>query len=110
MIVILKKGHTEDDIQKVLSIASELSFQTHLSRGTERTIVGIIGDDSYVSVDRFQNLQCVEEVVKVLKPYKLVTKYFHPDPTIVYDTRKHRIGGGVCCHSRSLCSRGFCDA
>jgi len=83
MIVILKQGHVDTDIDKILGIANELGFKTHVSRGTERSLVGIIGDDSYVSKDVFASLDCVEEVIKVLKPYKLVTKYFHPEKTVI---------------------------
>ncbi len=83
MIVIFKNDPTEKNLNKVLGIADEMGFKTHISQGTEKTIVGIIGDDSYVSKDRFENLDFVEKVIKVLKPYKLVTKQFHPDPTVV---------------------------
>ncbi|HPF17712.1 MAG TPA: 3-deoxy-7-phosphoheptulonate synthase, partial [Thermotogota bacterium] len=81
MIVILKKNHSEGDLEHIIEITKELGFKSHISRGTEKTIIGVIGDDSYVSVDRFENLQYVDKVVKVLKPYKLVSKEFHPEPT-----------------------------
>src|SRR6056297_69553 len=83
VIVIFKNDPTEKNLNKVLGIADEMGFKTHISKGTEKTIVGIIGDDSYVSKDRFENLDFVENVIKVLKPYKLVTNQFHPDKTVI---------------------------
>jgi len=93
MIVILRKNHSESDLEHIIEITKELGFKSHISRGTEKTIVGVIGDDSYVSVDRFENLQYVDKVVKVLKPYKLVSKEFHPEPTKI-DLGENRIGEG----------------
>ncbi len=83
MIVVLKHGHGQKDLDKILGIAAELGFKTHVSQGTEKSLVGIIGDDSYVSKDVFASLDCVDEVIKVLKPYKLVTRYFHPEKTVI---------------------------
>jgi len=93
MIVILRKNHSESDLEHIIEITKELGFKSHISRGTEKTIVGVIGDDSYVSVDRFENLQYVDKVVKVLKPYKLVSKEFHPEPTKI-DLGENQIGEG----------------
>ncbi|HPE68843.1 MAG TPA: 3-deoxy-7-phosphoheptulonate synthase [Thermotogota bacterium] len=94
MIVILKQGYRPENLEEVLSIAHEMGFQTHLSQGQEKTIVGIIGDDSYLSIDRFANLDFVEDVVKVLKPYKRVTRFFHPKPTVIPFPGFGSIGGG----------------
>src|SRR6056297_3540328 len=94
MIVILKKNHTEQDLEHIIDITKEMGFQSHVSRGTEKTIIGVIGDDSYVSVDRFENLHFVDKVVKVLKPYKLVSKEFHPETTVIDIGIDQRIGSG----------------
>ncbi|MDN5360515.1 MAG: 3-deoxy-7-phosphoheptulonate synthase [Thermotogaceae bacterium] len=94
MIVILKKNHTEQDLEHIIDITKEMGFQSHVSRGTEKTIIGVIGDDSYVSVDRFENLNFVDKVVKVLKPYKLVSKEFHPETTVIDIGEDQRIGAG----------------
>ena len=93
MIVILRKNHSESDLEHIIEITKELGFKSHISRGTEKTIVGVIGDDSYVSVDRFEHLQSVDKVVNVLKPYKLVSKKFHPEPTKI-DLGENQIGEG----------------
>ncbi|MFW6263650.1 MAG: N-acetylneuraminate synthase family protein, partial [Thermotogota bacterium] len=94
MIVILKRNHTEQDLEHIIEITKEMGFQSHVSRGIEKTVVGVIGDDSYVSVDRFENLHYVDKVVKVLKPYKLVSKEFHPETTVIDIGEVQRIGSG----------------
>lgn len=47
MIVVLKKGHDDADIEKVVKLAESHNLRCHISKGTERTIIGIIGDDRY---------------------------------------------------------------
>ena len=58
-------------------------MQTHLSKGTFRTIVGLIGDESKVSSDQLRTFPGVEDVVPVLPPYKLASLEAHPQPSIV---------------------------
>ena len=58
-------------------------MQTHLSKGTFRTIVGLIGDESKVSGDQLRTFSGVEDVVPVLPPYKLASLEAHPQPSIV---------------------------
>ena len=58
-------------------------MQTHLSKGTFRTIVGLIGDESKVSGDQLRTFPGVEDVVPVLPPYKLASLEAHPQPSIV---------------------------
>ncbi len=94
MIVILKTNHSEEDLNHIIEISKEMGFTNHVSKGAKKTIVGVIGDDSYVSVDRFENLTYVDKVVKVLKPYKLVSKQFHPEKTVIDLGDGNKIGSG----------------
>jgi len=87
MIVVLKKGHDDADIEKVVKLAESHNLRCHISKGTERTIIGIIGDDRYLVMEEFEALECVENVVRVLRPYKLVSRDFKKEDTVV------RIGG-----------------
>ncbi len=61
MIVILKSGVSDDQIQHVIELAERLGFSTHLSRGTYRTIVGLIGDETKV---RAENLLAIPGLPK----------------------------------------------
>jgi 3-deoxy-7-phosphoheptulonate synthase len=84
VIVVMKKGASEEDIQGVLARIQEAGFRPNLSRGEERTIVGVIGDDRKVAdAGLFEALPGVSECVRVLKPYKLASVDFHPGPTVV---------------------------
>ncbi len=83
MIVVLKGGSGKGEIEKVKSIAESMGLKTNVSQGRERTVIGIIGDGRYEAKERFESLSCVEKVIRVLKPYKLVSKEFHAEDTVV---------------------------
>jgi 3-deoxy-7-phosphoheptulonate synthase len=89
VIVVMKKGASEQDIQGLIARIQEQGFRAHLSRGEERTIVGVVGDDRKVADEgMFETLPGVAECVRVLKPYKLASRDFHPQDTVV------KVGGG----------------
>lgn len=94
MIIILKSNYTEEDLNQIMEISTEMGFTNHVSKGKKKTIVGVIGDDTYISFDRFENLTYVDKVVKILKPYKLVSKRFHPEKTVVKLGDGNKIGSG----------------
>src|SRR5512144_1792072 len=80
----MKKGASEQEIQGVLARIQEQGFRPNLSRGEERTIIGVIGDDRKVAdAGMFETLPGVAECVRVLKPYKLASRDFHPQDTVV---------------------------
>jgi len=93
MIIVLKRGSDENDLKKVTGLAEKMGFKVHISKGSERTIVGIIGDDRYAYKGAFESLECVEEVIQVLKPYKIVSREFNPEPTVI-DVNGAKIGNG----------------
>ena len=63
-----------------------------MSQGTERTIIGVVGDDRPVQSHNFEMLSGVEQVVRILKPFKLASRDFHPEDTLV-EVRGAPIGG-----------------
>lgn len=93
MIVLLKAGSGDREIEKVVEVAKKFDLGYHISRGVERTIIGIIGDDRYLAIESFEALECVEKVVRILKPYKLVAKEFKAEDTTV-DVGGIPIGNG----------------
>ena len=92
MIVILQSNVTEEQIQHVLERVKSLGLQAHLSRGTFRTIIGIIGDEEQLRFEPLLALPGVSEVIPVLPPYKLASREAHPRPSIV-DVSGVKIGG-----------------
>lgn len=83
MIVIMERRATDQEIQDVVVRVEELGFRAHLSRGEERTIIGVIGDERPLSVEALEVLKGVERVVPVLHPFKLASRDFKPDRTII---------------------------
>ena len=93
MIIILKQGVTDSQIDHVLERVAELGLKAHLSRGTYRTIVGVIGDEQQARVEPLRAIEGVSDVIPVLPPYKLASREAHPQSSIV-DVRGVKIGGG----------------
>ncbi len=93
MILILKSQATDEQIDHVLQRVEALGLQHHLSRGTYRTIVGIIGDEEKLQEEPLKAIPGVAQVVPVLPPYKLASLDAHPEPSVV-DVSGVKIGGG----------------
>src|SRR3972149_8352188 len=82
MIIIMKRGSTEADIEDVCRRVVEFGFRTHLSRGEVRTIIGVVGDDrAKEQLLALQALDAVEGVVRILQPFKLASREAHPEST-----------------------------
>lgn len=92
MIVVLKPGLTQDEIQKVVERIESFGLKAHLSEGKERTIIGAIGDERLLADQTLESFPGVEKVLPILKPYKLVSREFQRANTII-DVNGHRIGG-----------------
>lgn len=92
MILILKSGVSEDQVAHVLERVESLGFQAHLSRGTYRTIVGIIGDEAELTPESLRAIPGVSDVIPVLPPYKLASLEAHSEPSVI-DVSGVKIGG-----------------
>jgi len=83
MIIVLRPHSTEPEIAEVCRRIEALGLTPHLSRGVERTIIGAIGDERILLDKAIEALPMVEQVVPILKPYKLASRDFHPENTVV---------------------------
>ncbi len=95
MIVVMKQHCDEEAIEHVLSFLTNHGLSGHPSRGVERTIIGVLGavgpagtPGSMVGInpalgEALESLPCVESVIRVSKPYKLASREFHPEDTLV---------------------------
>jgi len=92
MIIVLRPHSTEPEIAEVCRRIEALGLTPHLSRGVERTIIGAIGDERILLDKAIEALPMVEQVVPILKPYKLASRDFHPENTVV-PVGEVRIGG-----------------
>lgn len=92
MIIVLKHGSSEAQIQEVNERLVQEGFKVHLSQGVERTIIGAIGDRTRLESLDLEALPWVEKVVPILAPYKLVSREFQPLNTVI-KIGEHEIGG-----------------
>jgi 3-deoxy-7-phosphoheptulonate synthase len=92
MIIVMKHLATPEQIRGVVSQVETQGFQAHLSQGSERTIIGVVGDDRPLENDLFELLDGVEKVVRILQPFKLASRDFHPENTVI-EVRGVPVGG-----------------
>ena len=83
MIIIMKHNATPEEISEVVVDIEALGFKAHLSSGEERTIIGVIGDERPVEPEHFEVYSGVERVVRILHPFKLASRDFHPEDSVV---------------------------
>lgn len=93
MILVIRPDATLEQIEHVIERVKELGFTPHVSRGESRTIIGVIGDERKPQTENFSAIPGVEQVLPIMKPFKLASREFHKPDTIVY-VGKVRIGGG----------------
>ncbi|MBI5198260.1 MAG: 3-deoxy-7-phosphoheptulonate synthase [Nitrospirae bacterium] len=84
MIIVLRPDVTEAQIKHIKERLEALGLAIHVSQGKERTIMGAIGDDRILQEQPLEAFPGVEKVVPILKPYKLASREFHPEDSIVY--------------------------
>jgi len=83
MLIVMKNGASDAQIEAVVRVVKELGFHEHVMPGVSRTAIGITGNQSPIDPSRFETLPGVAEVIRVSKPYKLVTLEFRPEKTVV---------------------------
>jgi 3-deoxy-7-phosphoheptulonate synthase len=93
MIIVVRPDATEAQIQHIIDRVQALGFTPHYSRGEQRTIIGAIGDERSVSAESFASIAGVEQVLPILKPFKLASRELHPEDTIIH-VGHVKIGGG----------------
>src|SRR3989339_334490 len=79
MIIIMKTDATDEQINHVVEKLKKHGFGIHLSKGTERTVVGAIGDKSAIELESIQLLPGVSEIVPIRKPFKIVSREFQSE-------------------------------
>lgn len=83
MIVIMQSEATEEQLRAIMGKIRELGFAPHLSRGEKRTIVGVVGNKRKVDPQVFMVLPGVENVVPILRPFKLASREFKKNATVI---------------------------
>ena len=92
MIIVMQKDSRDKDIQNISQILESLGLGVHISKGTERTIIGVIGDKQLLNNVPMDLMPGVEKLVPIVESYKLASKSFCPEPSII-DVNGVKIGG-----------------
>ena len=84
MVIVMKKNATEGQIDHVIKWIESVGYQAHPSRGVERTIIGVVGDDrGKEQLKSVEHLDGVEKTMLILKPYKLASRESQEGPTVI---------------------------
>lgn len=93
MIVIMKSDATKEQIKSIINRVESEGLEVHLSKGEEQTIIGLVGDTRKMQDVAFNSYDGVEKAVRISLTYKLTSREFHPENTIV-DVNGVKIGDG----------------
>ena len=92
MIIVLRPDATKKEIEHIVEKVKKLGLETMVSRGVERTIIGVIGEEDILRVQPLEAYPGVEKVMSILKPYKLASREFKGKDTVI-DVDGVKIGG-----------------
>jgi 3-deoxy-7-phosphoheptulonate synthase len=93
MLIVMTARATEAEVADVVRAITELGFRAHPMPGTMRTAIGITGNAGVIDPARFENMPGVAEAIAISKPYKLVTRDFRPERTVI-EIGDAKIGDG----------------
>jgi len=83
MFIVMRKGYTEKEMGDILERLTKLGFSGHVSKGVERTVIGVVGRTYPELRDTLELLAGVDEVVPISKPYKLSSREFQPQDSTI---------------------------
>jgi len=82
MMVIMRANASEAEVANVVAYVEKNGLNAHLSRGAERTVIGVVGDIRRVSKETFELMDGVDSVMRISRPYKITSREFQPEKTI----------------------------
>lgn len=92
MLIVMQSNANEEKIQKVVDFIKQKGFDAHISKGSDHTVIGAVGRKVIDQRD-IELLDGVKEVIRISSPYKLVSRVFKEDDTII-DVNGVKFGGG----------------
>lgn len=92
MIIVMNNDATEAQIDTVVKRVKEQGLDVNISRGTERTVIGAIGDERKLDQELMESLPGVEQALHIVKPYKIVAREWHKADTVI-DIKGVPLGG-----------------
>jgi 3-deoxy-7-phosphoheptulonate synthase len=94
LLIVMTAGATSEHVSAVVHRLAEAGVHARVSRGREATVIGAIGEPELLATLPLQGYPGVEQVLPILKPYKLVSRELSSGPTVI-EARGRRIGGGA---------------
>jgi 3-deoxy-7-phosphoheptulonate synthase len=92
MIIVLRRDATNEQMDYIIERVKKLGLTPHVSKGVERTIIGVIGPEDVLRVTPLEAFPGVEKVLPVLAPYRLVSREFKPEDSVIDLGKNVRIG------------------
>jgi len=92
MVIVLKPGTKASEVNEITNLLKSLGLGVHISEGTERTIIGVIGDKRLLNDIPLELMPGVEKLVPIMESYKLVSKHFKPERSVI-EIKGAKIGG-----------------
>lgn len=83
MMIVMKKGVTQEDIDHVVDKLRSVGAEAHISKGVLKTVIGAIGDKESIRTLPLEAFPGVEKVIPILKPFKLVSREFREEDTLI---------------------------
>jgi 3-deoxy-7-phosphoheptulonate synthase len=93
MLIVLHHSATAKDIDNIKKTIIKMGLKPVAIPGAERTAIGVIGNQGWIDDSAFRDNKAIQEIIHVTKPYKLVSRDFHPRDTVVTLGKKVTVGG-----------------
>src|ERR1035437_6028200 len=93
MVVVMQEGATEEDVQYVINRLMGMGFDIHRSTGARHTVLGAVGAKVDFDTRDIELLGGVEEVLRISAPYKLASRHFRPEGTLIQLGKGVVVGG-----------------
>lgn len=93
MLIVMRANAEDGELEAVLERVVTLGHQPRVIRGSERNVIGVVGDDRPVEPEVFEVLPGVERVIRILRPFKLASREFHPEDRIIRFGNGAQLGG-----------------
>ena len=84
MVVVMQEGATEEQIQRAINKLMEMGFDIHRSTGAQHTVLGAVGAKRDFDTRDIELVEGVEEVLRISAPYKLASRAFRPEGSIIH--------------------------
>jgi len=83
MVIVMNIDASEKQISEITNLLTSLGLGYHISRGEEKIVIGVIGDKRKLDGKAIEMMEGVEKVIPIVDPYKLASRIFKPEPTVV---------------------------